>query len=522
MFKNKWAIIAAAALAVIVTIDVLWNGWAFVGRLDYTVCAGFWLVVALGLPILIGLIIDAMRWRKHTGSRKKAYDERVKDWEEERGSHYGKPNYNPPRLGDWVENHAFSMFTGWLAILGAVGAVAWGLLGQGYLVSSAYMDRVGTTDVATSYHDRAPWVLADTYASRDQGDDVGDRGRVKHVPEGAGESSRYTTLITGRDALGNVGYSSVREYNLPKTGPIVSNKVSSSCEFPESMGKRWGAPWPNRSLNRDMAFINPLLHFEESDRYAYCADGKPVVVQPLWSYDGLLVVTKVAAGVAVYDEAGLRVLSTDEASKQVVGPIFPQSLAATYRESLPAMGSWGDHVSQRGGYDLSDKDSGDTNAGNTSELGLVSVKGDYTYVTPLTPRGSSQNLTALLAVDARTGKAVIDTTPDLPATSSIENTIRSESVAGDLNWATRWSSGMRVYEMVPGKDGHWVASIGLGQIVNYRADIFPDGTVRVSNTEGSDKPTEPVVVPGTKPLSEMSKEELLDIIEQAAQELRNR
>lgn len=478
---NRTRIIAAGILLAIITIaDVAWNGWALVGRAEWVLrtftFAIPWVLVCALIGAGVGLLSrerEGILWCGGIGT-----------------------------------------------LVGVAAATIFGFAYQGYVVDHTYAQRIEVTESVPDLTDRAPWVLADTYASRDQGDDVGDRGRVRHVPVAGSATSRYTTLITGRDAMGRVGYSSVRVYDLPKTGPIPQG-AATSCEVPESMTKRWGAFWPTRSLNREMHLANPLLHFDESDLYAYCKDGSPVVVMPLWRYEGWFVVTKVAAGVAVYDTEGFRILDNEHVS-EVEGPTFPQSLAARLRSSLPASGSWSDWISKRGGYDTSDKDSGDTNAGNTTEIGLVGTDKNFRYVTPLTPRGTSQNLTALLHVDARTGRAVVSTGLNLPATSSIENAIRSASVSGDPNWATRWSSGMRVYEMVPASGGHWVASIGLGQVVNYRADISPDGSVTVTNTDGTatGKPT--VEVNSGKPLSQMTEDELVALIEAAAKELRNR
>lgn len=257
-----------------------------------------------------------------------------------------------------------------------------------------------------------------------------------------------------------------------------------------------------------------------------------MVVQPLWRYKGMWTVTKVAAGAAVYDERGLRVLSPADLEKEnIEGPTYPASLVVTGRAALTAMGSMGDWYANRAGYELTDKDSEDTNMGNTHGFSLVGEDKVVYYTTPLTPRGSSQSIVALMVAPARQtadpdmGKFRIETSVNLVATSTIVNNLKSASVSGDTDWIARWSAGMRVYEMVPNKNGHWTASIGLGQVVNYRADISPDGSVSVTRTDGgvsSKKPEDTVTVNNGKPLSEMSKEELANLIKQAAEELAKR
>lgn len=411
------------------------------------------------------------------------------------------------------------------AITGILAALV-GFAPMDYATNQRYLDQVATHDGAgTGFVGRAPWVVAERLSSRDQGDEVGDRGTVKAVPQPGEDASRYTTLITGRDALGVTGYVGVRQYLLP-TDLTSTQGAGATCSFDGMDRRRWGAPWPAQSLNRLLRFEAPLLHFDAEDRYGYCdPDGSAVVVQPLWRYQGWLPAFRVPAGVAVFDQHGFRLLDGDQLD-QVEGPVFPQSLAAKRRAATPALGTFWDALSDRAGYDLTVKDDQDANAGNASELLLVDTEGRLSYVTPLTPKGSSQSIVALFVADARTGQARIETAVDLPSTSTLEDRIRSASVAGDAEWATRWAAGMRVYEMVPAVDGTWVASIGREQEVEYRAVISPDGQVAVTRTDPDQphSPTEPATEPvaGGWPLTELSEAELLDLIRAAVDELEHR
>src|SRR5699024_6623617 len=283
----------------------------------------------------------------------------------------------------------------------------------------------------------------------------------------------------------------------------------------------------------------PLSHFNIDDSYGYCDGDDPVVVVPLFKYEGFWALRKVPAGAAVYTADGLRILSGEELVEEgVEGPTYPRSVAITQRKAYNSGGGWGSWISDRYGYDLTDKDTEDANAGNTSEFTLIGDDGTMQYVTPLVPKGTSQSITAVSSVPAQQGVEggnglTITTSPDLGSTSTITTAIKESSVQVDNSWATRWASGMSVYEILPGKDGHWVASIGQGQAVSYRADIAPDGTVVVTNADtgatsesASEAEGEAEELSGTassgKPLSEMSDAELLETIRQATEELQER
>ncbi|MGO4956781.1 hypothetical protein ACTQ49_05835 [Luteococcus sp. Sow4_B9] len=419
-----------------------------------------------------------------------------------------------------------------LTVLLAILAIAYPLVFGHYARAKAY-SHIAAKDATTvsSYQDRAPWLVANNLAARDQGDNVGSLGRVAYVPDAEQKgTSRYATIITGRSAVGMQGYQSIREFNLPAVGPLGSG-MSSSCLVPSEMGLRLGSFWPHRSLDRAIHNKSPFSHYDEADAYGYCDGSKPVVVVPLTRWSGLLVPTKVPAGAAVYSPDGLRILSGEELAKEKIeGPTMPASLSRDRREGLRGTGTYADWWSKRSGYDATDKDEDDANAGNTGEFTLVTVDGAMRHVTPLTPRGSSQTIVATLTGPAQQDgteqdhEMTIETKAKQQATSTLENTIRSASVDSDPEWATRWSAGMRVYEIVPAKDGHWAASIGMGQTVNYRADISPEGAVTVSRTDRpktTDTP-ESTTVQTNKPLSEMTEAELVQVIKQATDELAKR
>src|SRR5699024_11681024 len=128
----------------------------------------------------------------------------------------------------------------------------------------------------------------------------------------------------------------------------------------------------------------PLAHYDTEDAYGYCDGEDPTIVVPLFKYEGFWALKKVPAGAAVYTTDGLRVLSGEELVEEgVEGPTYPRSVAITQRKAYNSGGGWGSWISDRYGYDLTDKDTEDANAGNTSEFTLIGDDGTMQYVTPL-------------------------------------------------------------------------------------------------------------------------------------------
>lgn len=430
-----------------------------------------------------------------------------------------------------------------LAIVIALTGVGNLVIGHDYLSHKLYTSDVVTVEETTNFAERAPWTVAESYAARDQGDIIGDRESIHYVPaakdaeavDGEG-TSRYTTLVKGRGVLGLTGYQAIQTLQMPTTGPIPS-EASSYCEIPDEMNDRLSSFWPWHSLSWSIHAKKPFAHWNSDDAYGYCNGEDPVVVVPLWKYEGFWLTKRVADGAAVYTADGVEILSADElVDDGIEGPTYPRSLAEIQRDALNAGGSLSDWLGSRYGYDGTEKDDEDANEGNTTEFTLMDDEGVMSYVTPLTPKGSSQSITAVSVVPAQQGhgkpEVVVNTSTDLGSTSTVTTAIKESSVSGDNAWTTRWASGMSVYEILPGADGHWVASIGQGQAVSYRADIAPDGSVTVTNSEtgqtssGSkdegDEDGESVTVEGDKPLSEMTDAELLDRIEKATTELQER
>lgn len=407
-----------------------------------------------------------------------------------------------------------------------------------YIVKSVYASEMQEVDETTDYNERAPWVVANAFSQRGQGDIRGDIRPVRYVPTASveeGDKSRYSAAVVERRIF-RAGYEAVQVMDMPYSGSAPSGAVQ-HCEMPDSMNKRLDSPWPWASLNWTLHRKTPFLaHFNSADAYAYCnADNKPVIVVPLVKYSGIWRVTMEPAGVFVYDENGGRYLTADEANEEGIdGATYPMEVARKQREAMKAGGSLTQYYSSVYGYDTTEKDVEDANGTNASEFILTKEDGSVSFVTPLVPRGTSQSIVAVSDVPGRqegSGRLpiTVNTSPNLQSsTSTIETKIRESSVKGDVEWTTRWASGMTVYEILPSHDGWWSASVGQGQAVSYRADISPEGDVTVHRTDGDnadsnpDTSSESVTVSGDKPLSEMTEADLYDLIDQAVEELKSR
>lgn len=480
---------AAGALLAVLAAWFWFSGLGILGDIESLTRGSvrFWVVLLPALPFLALLGVSLL----------KAYRAEM-DGVEERTRRdpyyaYRRTSFEPTRT---------QVGLGAAAALALLAGLGYSIFVHGYLTNVAWAKGAQVVDEEISYAERGPWNVADRFASRDQGDLVGDRGPVRRVPGPSDEDgTRYTTLVAERHFVGMAGYEAVQSMHMPTVGQI-DREATGHCEVPDSMGRKVSSFWPWHNLTHSITAQRPFAHWDSDDAYGYCdADGEPVVVVPLWAYDGWWTVTKVPAGVAVYTPHGLDVMDADEMAEPVVGddplagllaphgiegPTYPTSVAQRQREGLRGMFSFGQYYSRTAGYDLTSKDHEDANLGNTTELILVDQDGRPDYLTPLTPRGSSQSITAVAVVPATqdgTGRVpvLVNTSVDLPATSTIATNIREASISGDSSWTSRWASGMTVYEILPGQDGTWVASIGQGQAVSYRAVIASDGTVEVTN-----------------------------------------
>lgn len=508
------------------TVSIIWmNGLGALALLESLVRGNFIILLLLLVSVTPVLVAAFRRYRARQTEVKEQ-----EDAAQARGDGYYQSYRSTPDYWDGFSKVAV-VASGVLLVL----SVAYSFLVNPWLTDSAYSRDVQQIEVETDYAERAPWVVANNFASRDQDEVVGDRLGVHHVPATTAEGTRYTTLIKKRQWAGAAGYEAVQSMNMPLRGQVPPG-ATTFCDVPDDMDRRLGSIWPQHSLNWSISAQKPFAHWDRDDAYGYCdAEGNPVVVIPLWVYEGWFPATKVPGGAAVYTPEGVTVMSPQElVEAQIEGPTYPRSLAARQRDALRGMSTLSAYWNSTTGYETTNKDVESVNLDNDSEFTLVdNGSGQAMYVTPLVPRGSSESMVAVSVLpatqdagqDGRT-PVTVNTFTNLPSTSTLASNIRESSVKGDLQWTARWSAGMSIYEMVPAEDGHWTASIGQGQAVSYRADIAPDGQVTVTNVEGTADPEgeEPPTATGDsgKPLAEMTDQELYDLLIEVTEELRSR
>jgi hypothetical protein len=363
-----------------------------------------------------------------------------------------------------------------VAIVGLLAGIAVGSVVAPYQIAKNYYEAsttVVSNSQAPSYAERAPYEVAVRTSDKSLMNVTGDSKTTKSLAD-EGDSGEWNTLVQARGAF--KGYEAVQNLNLPLYGTSQNNNVK-FCQFSESASLRDHGAVPSNNLSRAIFFKVPLnVAYDGDDLYSYCNDSdEPVVVVPLKQIDGFMFPTWKAYGVATYNgkSGALDIVTDAEKLKEIPGPIYPLSLAASQRNSLVANGSWSDMViAQSSGFNA---------ASNNTEVGLRRADSNSTdYVTSLVPRGSSTSIVAVSHVSADTmvpgeyNKLTVESFPSdhyRPANSTLVDDLKSRySYMPDIVNDT-----IGVFEITSGKDGGWVASLGREQSVNYRAYISPAG-----------------------------------------------
>ena len=428
-----------------------------------------------------------------------------------------------------------------ILVVGGLSILTW--VRFDYDVNSVYAKEAKIVDqAAPDFAQRAAYDVATQSSTRNLGDTTGEATGVKVLADQA-DHGLWTALVTRRGFM--AGYESAQSIDVPLYGSAGSADTV-ACDFDiDAAGQRLGGFFPHESLDyKTLAAVPVNVNFERADTYAYCDDGKPYVVIPLKQISGFWIPTWAPYGAAVYDgSTGQLTVHTD--TSKIPGPVYPQSLAIVQRQALDSISSFEDRWFQRSGYENTEGDKGDPNAGNESEFSLrFAGKNDAAYVTPLTPRGDSTSIIALSATDATTatsGRRNTLTVYRYPENDAREaNSSVAQKVKTQYSWMPDWASGLKIFEIVPGADGTLIASIGQTQSVVYRAVIDPDGdavlydedgeeVTRTSNgqsDEESDEPDEPVDENGTAPvpsdLDSLTPEQLKDLAAQVVEELASR
>jgi hypothetical protein len=373
------------------------------------------------------------------------------------------------------ENKLFAGLALASLILGLIAGIFVGALVAPYQMAKGYYEASTTTisnSVAPSYSERAPYELAVRTSDKSLMNITGDSQITKSLAD-EGESGEWNTLVVERGMF--KGYEAVQNLNLPLYGASQNSNVK-FCEFSESATLRDHGAMPHNNLSRAIFNMVPLnVDYEESDFYSYCNDAnEPVVVVPLKQIDGFMFPTWKAYGVATYNgKSGVLNIVTDAQLKEIPGPTYPASLAASQRNSLIANGTWWEMVGERV--------SGFVAASDNTEVNLrFADNSDTEYVTSLMPRGSSTSIVAVSHVSASM-KSPGGYNPLIVEAFSPENVRPANSTLVD-DLKTRYSympdmanDTVQVFEITSGKDGGWIASLGREQSVNYRAYISPAG-----------------------------------------------
>lgn len=360
---------------------------------------------------------------------------------------------------------------GTLAVVAAIGIFAVIIIGWvriGYDTAKQYAVDINTSENAVnSYGSRAPNEVAQASATRNLQDTRGDVQGTKSLADQS-EHGTWNTLVVRRGFA--QGYESLQTLDLPLYGS-PSNSDVQLCKFDTEAKLRLGGSFPHNNLSREILQQVPLnVTLMENDAYGYCTDDTPYVVAPLKQVEGFYAPTWNSYGVAVYNgkTGAVKIYTAADDISKINGPTYAISLANQQRNALGATGGLWDYKFGRVGYEAS--------ASNTEVQLRKADKGtDTTYVTALTPKGASANIVGFVSIDSQFTKSMTRNKIELNKLSG-DNTYDAISTQADniktsYTNLTGWATGLEIFEITPGKDGSWVASIGKSQSVLYRAII---------------------------------------------------
>jgi hypothetical protein len=418
---------------------------------------------------------------------------------------------------------------GTLAVVAAVGIFAVIIIGWvriGYDTAKQYAVDINTSENAVnSYGARAPYEVAQASATRNLQDTRGDVQGTKSLADQS-EHGTWNTLVVRRGFA--QGYESLQTLDLPLYG-TPSNSAVQLCKFDTDATLRLGGAFPHNNLSREILQQVPLnVTLMQQDAYGSCSDGTPYVIVPLKQVEGFYAPTWTSYGVAIYNgkTGDVSIYTKADDISKIHGPTYPLTLADQQRAALGATGGLWDYKFGRTGYEAS--------SSNTEvQLRNVDSGTDTTYVTALTPKGASANIVGFVSVDAQFAKSMTRNKLELNKLSG-DNTYDAISTQVDniktsYSNLTGWVTGLEIFEVTPGENGSWVASIGKSQSVLYRAiisevdgitfyelydkdgNLIPDATSGgTTNTDGNtDSGTgTPIDLPAGTDLSSLTNDQL--------------
>lgn len=382
-----------------------------------------------------------------------------------------------------------------------------------------------------SFAQRQPFQIAEAVSNRTLGDSTGDTtGTLKAIPS----KENFTTSVRKRGFLD--GYESVQSVKVAPFG-TTSNQNVSFCKYDEKAKLRLTDTAVFNSLGREIhhkAGFN--VYLDDKDAFAVCEGDNPYLYVPLTSRRGFFA-TRTFGGVAIYNgKTGELKIEKDYDGPY---PVYPASLAQMQRESSSHLGSFWDYLFKRAGFEDTSKDENDPNKPYNADFVLSDARKENSYyVTPLTPRGSSDSIVALGSLEGNKGLHAGQTQgytiyKYAEGKSHAANSAVSASITGDI-LAGYKSSGLSVYEVVPAEDGTWTASVGREQTVLYRAKVSREGYITLvdasgkvvgSNEPNAKKPegdASKTEQSSGKDVSQMSDEEIKALIDKGVEELMKR
>jgi hypothetical protein len=275
---------------------------------------------------------------------------------------------------------------------------------------------------------------------------VGATQRIKRASTGNNRTELLTDTLTyvyGDDGEGS--WTAIRDgksrqpiYGIlsydGKTDPTIC-KFEGEYALDKAFGGRWG-----HNLADEIADKFPDLFYENSDRYGYCDDDKPVIVIPVRQYVAYNHRT-------AYRAAGVLVITGSPTSDAIIqhvttvepgdfpGPVYPASLAKEQRESMGMIAGILNSMVYSFGYETVEEESQD---GNVSEYLLRdSNDGRIYWVTPLKQReGDNQRIVAYSVIPADNATAgslnelkvfvLNDNDPRVASISDMETSVRQK------------------------------------------------------------------------------------------------
>ena len=293
---------------------------------------------------------------------------------------------------------------------------------------------------------------------------------------------------------------------------------------------------PDRPIQLDTLVIRSLrsdvwgdghmdVQFSDDDVYGFCGpdldgdseDPIPWIVAPATTRVGVLSTRPVPAGVTVYNgQTGDWGFYRDVTDGHVTwngetldlpGGNYPISLASRGREaSIRSQGWWDYKFTNIAGWDVDD-DASSPNSENPDDLLLRYADGatdtagtNWAYTTPLTPRGDSDQITAVGVVDARDVHAGVES----PTTVySIENGVSASEMNGRIRTEVKgvgFAKGENtVWEVVPLSPDMLIATIGsdksanvtvAGKLTEFGMTLDPsEGTASSAEPASTNSPT---------------------------------